>query len=298
LSRFRHVVALDSVAHRTTGRANLVLPAAAFAEGDGTLVNNEGRAQRFLQALIPVKPVQESWRWLGTWRNLDNVLHELANELPELAPIVQAAPLSDFRMAGEKIPREPHRYSGRTAILADISVHEPRPPDDPDSPLSFSMEGTPNQPPPALIPFFWSPGWNSIQSVNKFQTEIGGRLRGGPAGVRLIEPGAREPVFHHDIPEAFRRRTQEWLVIGLHHIFSSEELARFAPAVAELSNPPYIALNPEDATALGAMAELLGHRLPVRLEPHLPSGIAGILAGVPPFEGLDLPAWHKIARAA
>ena len=73
-------------------------------------------------------------------------------------------------------------------MLANITVHEPKPPEDFDSPLSFSMEGNPDQPPAALIPFFWSPGWNSIQAVNKYQSEIAGPLRGGPAGVRLIEP--------------------------------------------------------------------------------------------------------------
>jgi NADH-quinone oxidoreductase subunit G len=69
-------------------------------------------------------------------------------------------------MAGARIPREPHRSSGRTAMLANITVHEPKPPDDPDSPLVFSMEGNPDQPPAALQPFFWTPRWNSIQSVN------------------------------------------------------------------------------------------------------------------------------------
>jgi NADH-quinone oxidoreductase subunit G len=200
-------------------------------------------------------------------------------------------------MAGEKVPREPHRYSGRTAMLANISVHEPKPPDDRDSPLSFSMEGTPNQPPPALIPFFWSPGWNSIQAVNKFQAEIAGLLRGGPSGVRLIEPHPAETAFYHDIPEPFRPRSGEWLVIALHHIFSSEELARHAPAVFELSTSSYVALNSEDAAAIGSEAQLLGNRLPVRIAPHLPRGIAGLLVGVPPFEGLELPAWHRIARA-
>src|ERR1051326_5874526 len=296
-SKFRYVVALDCVNSHTTARADLVLPAAAFAEADGTLVNNEGRAQRFFQAFRPPEPIQESWRWLGPWRTLDDVLRALAEEFSTLAPAVQCAPLSGFRMAGEKIPREPHRYSGRTAMLADISVHEPKPPDDRDSPLSFSMEGTPNRPPPALIPFFCSPGWNSIQSVNKFQAEIAGLLRGGPSGVRLIEPHTAETVFYRDIPGPFQSQSGEWLVIALHHIFSSEELARYAPAVFELSTNSYVALNSEDAAAIGSEAELLGNRLPVRITPHLPKGVAGLLVGVPPFEGLELPAWHRIARA-
>ena len=59
-------------------------------------------------------------------------------------------------------------------MLANISVHEPEPPEDPDAPFSFSMEGYLGHPPPALIPRFWAPGWNSVQAVNKFQDEVGG----------------------------------------------------------------------------------------------------------------------------
>ena len=81
-------------------------------------------------------------------------------------------------------------------MLANIDVSEPKPPDDPDSPLAFSMEGTPDQPPAALIPFFWSPGWNSIQATNTYQKEVGGPLRGGDAGVRIFEPAAgQRPVL-------------------------------------------------------------------------------------------------------
>jgi NADH-quinone oxidoreductase subunit G len=53
------------------------------------------------------------------------------------------------------------------------------------------MEGSTLQPPPALIPNFWAPGWNSIQSLNKFQEEIGGPLTGGNPGARLIEPAGK-----------------------------------------------------------------------------------------------------------
>ncbi|HWR51100.1 MAG TPA: NADH-quinone oxidoreductase subunit NuoG [Bryobacteraceae bacterium] len=298
LAKFRHIVALDSLVNRTTARAHLVLPSAAFAEADGTLVNNEGRAQRFFQTYVAAAPIQESWRWLGAWEDLDDAVAAVASEIPALAGVAQAAPPQDFRIAGERVAREPHRYSGRTAMLANISVHEPKPPDDPDSPLAFSMEGTPTQPPSALIPFFWAPGWNSIQSVNKFQKEIAGELRAGPAGVRLIEPDSARPAFNGEIPAAFQPRSGEWLVIALYEIFGSEELARSAPAVAELSPLPYVALNPDDAGALGTEVELLGMRIPVRTAPQLPRGVAGVPVGVPPFEGIELPAWQKIARAS
>ncbi len=42
-----HVVAIDCLENRTTAKSSFVLPAGTFAESTGTLVNNEGRAQRF-----------------------------------------------------------------------------------------------------------------------------------------------------------------------------------------------------------------------------------------------------------
>ena len=295
LARFQHVVALDHLETATTEKAELVLPVATFAEGDGTLVSSEGRAQRFFEVFLPPEPIQESWRWLGSWETLDDVVAALAAGLPQLAAVTRAAPSADFRMAGAKVPREPHRYSGRTSMLANISVHEPKPPDDPDSPLSFSMEGNPDQPPSALLPFFWTPGWNSIQAVNKFQAEIGGPLRQGDPGVRVIERDGAEFRFFEQLPPPFETRKDEWLVVPLYHIFGSEELSRSAPAIAELSPEPYVALNPEDASSFGKEVELFGQRLPVKIATDLPKGLAGVPAGVAPFAGLDLPVWSRIS---
>jgi NADH-quinone oxidoreductase subunit G len=183
-----HIIALDCLENDTTAKAELLLPAGTFAESDGTLVSSEGRAQRFFQVFPSGDEVQESWRWLGEagWASLDDVLIALAREMPQLAAVVGAAPSSRFRIAGGKVPREPHRYSGRTAMDANVTVVEPKPPNDPDAALSYSMEGALLQPPGALQPFFWSPGWNSIQAVNRFQSEIGAALRGGDPGVRLF----------------------------------------------------------------------------------------------------------------
>ncbi len=146
------VVVLDHLANGTTAKATLLLPAATFAESDGTLVSNEGRAQRFFPVFAhpgsgerdePHGDGRESWRWLGdpAWSSLDDVLTALQEEIPQLAPAAKAAPLSKFRIAGAKIPREPHRYSGLTSMTANISVVEPKPPADPDSALAYSMEG-------------------------------------------------------------------------------------------------------------------------------------------------------------
>jgi NADH-quinone oxidoreductase subunit G len=296
LARFRHVLVLDCLENVTTAKAELLLPAATFAEADGSLVSSEGRVQRFFQALVPAAPVQESWRWLGSWEAIDEIIGALASALPQLAAVKQAAPPASFRMAGARIPREPHRYSGRTAMLANITVQEPKPPGDPDSSLSFSMEGSPDQPPSALQPFFWTPGWNSIQAVNKFQQEIAGPLRNGDAGVRILEPEAGRPPFFTQVPAAFQPRAEEWLLVPIHHIFGSEELSRFAPGIVQLSPEPYVVLNREDAARFGGEAELFGHRLTVTATADLPRGLAGVPVGLPPFAGLDLPMWSRISR--
>ena len=174
------------------------VPAASFAEATGTLVNMEGRAQRYFQNFDPAyydRTIEtlESWRWLGRIsggedesENLDDVLEALEAELTQFKGVARAAPGSKFRMHGMGLARAPHRQSGRTAARAIVFVHEPRSTKDADTALNFSMEGYSGagreDRPPELLPFAWAPGWNSPQAWNKFQTEVGGALRGGDPG--------------------------------------------------------------------------------------------------------------------
>ena len=314
LNSASQVVVLDHLQTRTSERASLVLPAATFAEADGTLVSSEGRAQRFYQVFVPDGDIQASWQWLldamaiakntaQPWEHIDDIVIAMAAAIPALAQVPRIAPGAAFRIAGEKVPREPHRYSGRTAIHANIDVHEPKPPDDLDTPLSFSMEGTPVQPPSALIPFFWSPGWNSIQATNFYQSEIAGPLRGGDPGVRLIEPARDATGKYFDrMPNVFARQSQEWLLVPLYHIFGSDELSFVSAGVAELAPKPYVALGAKDAAALGLRAgepvqiqlDGVAYRLPIVINEELPAGVAGLPVGVPPLTGVQLPAYSGL----
>jgi NADH-quinone oxidoreductase subunit G len=80
------------------------------------------------------------------------------------------------------------------------------------------------------------------------------------------------------------------------HIFGSEELSRFSPAIAQLAPEPYLALNRTGVEAYGKEAECLGQRVPVQLAAELPDGIAGVPMGAAPFVGLELPMRVTIAR--
>ena len=310
----RYVISMDFLENATTAAADLVLPAATFAESEGTLVNNESRAQRFFQVMEATEDVQGSWRWItelmslvkhdlaGKWQTIDNVIEALAKHDPLFDPLTRLAPPASFRIAGQKIPRQPHRYSGRTSMHAAIDVNEPKPPDDPDAPLSFSMEGYKGQPPSALITHYWAPGWNSVQSLNKFQGEVGGPLRDGDPGLRLINvQEGNAPAYFRDIPAAFAARQNEYLVLPLHHIYGSEELSRSAPAVAQLSPDPYLAMAPELAERLGMKQGQLVNlaldgtslRLPVRLLSSFLPGVVGLPAGYPGMPA-SLPVWGRL----
>ncbi len=96
-------------------------------------------------------------------------------------------PDAGFTFYNEKIARQTSRFSGRTAMNARQNVSEPEPPQDPDSPLKFSMEGYKGYPPAELIPYYWSPGWNSAQAINKYLKEPDGPVWDGNPGVRLFD---------------------------------------------------------------------------------------------------------------
>jgi NADH-quinone oxidoreductase subunit G len=312
LGTARHVVVIDHLLTETARRAEVLLPAATFAESSGTLISSEGRAQRFFDTFEPAGEVRASWRWLDElavalgrkqrWSSLDEALVAIGEDVPALARVVEAAPSSRFRATGQRVPRETHRASGRTAVLAQIRLHEQPPPVDRDSPLAHSMEGHPGQPPPPLQPFFWSPGWNSIQSLNRFQEEVGGPLRGGDSGVRVLSP-VPEAVYFATPPPPFAAVAGRWLVVPVYSLFGSEELSRLSPGIAERMSPPELALHPDDAGTLGVAAGgqvvlTMSDRtwpLALRVSTAVPRGVAGLSMVLPAVRGAVFPAWGTIA---
>ena len=245
-----HIVVLDHLHNATTNRANVLIPVGTFAEATGTLVNNEGRAQCFFQVFKPGNEfIKSGWKWLSIFKDLKSgksaghsilptpvdLMTDLVKLMPWFKGIDKVSPPPNFRIAGQKIPREPHRYSGRTAMLANINVNEPKPDEDPDSALSFTMEGYRGVPPPPLNPFYWSPGWNSVQSINKYQVETGGALKGGDPGVRLFSSNIslQTAITNYNIPRAFIPREGEWIILPLPHIFGSDELSLHTDGVAQ-----------------------------------------------------------------
>jgi NADH-quinone oxidoreductase subunit G len=296
LDTLSNLVVLDSLDTRTASRADLVFPAATFAESSGTFVNLETRAQRFYAALRPAADIAPSWRWLSEaavlagrtdmdWTHIDEVSEAAATgRLAGLADAISGA------SSERKIPRSSHRFSGRTAMYADRNIHEPKTPVDQETPLAWSMEGQLRDQPSDLLPFVWAPGWNSNQAVFKFQQEVGGAASGGDGGIRMITddavgtwaPASSKAAYAGPDPAP----ESAFSLIPVQLIFGSDELSARSPAIAERIPTAFVVLSPADANRLdvaaggGVRCAALDRTLEVRIEPAMRSGFAALAQGL------------------
>ncbi len=319
LRRRPRTIALATLEDRLTVQADVVLPAATWAESTGTFVSHEGRAQRFFSVLPPPGDARPAWRWLRDllerlgrkeahgWRTPDEVLAALEMDLPEFRGVTAAAPPAGWRKDGRKVARQPQRWSGRTAIDAGRTVYEPPPAPDPDSALAYSLEGLrPEESPAALRARVWSPGWNSVNGLHKFEQELEAVRPAASLGVRLLDA----PADSRELPAvaAPSRRAPadgEFTLVALHRIFGSDDLSMYAPGVAARAPEAFVGLNDEDAARLGVRAgdwlELwlpwMDARARCALVPSLVPGTAGLPVGLPGLPYISLPARARLARA-
>jgi len=306
LGRLGRLAVIDAWATRTSEKARLVLPAASWSESAGTFVSLEGRAQRFYAVQPPRGNRRSAWRWLaqagaGEWEDLEALDQELAEAHPGLAPMLALTPETPG-----PVPREPHRFSGRTALAAPAKMHEPKPPPDPDSPLAHSMEGLPPlRQPPALRCFPWQPGWDSHPGA--LIADPGAR---DDSGVRLFDhlkeenAPPTEPGQEAGSPSA-GATPGRWRVVPRYHIFGSEPVSARVPAIAARSPGPYVALGPFDAEALNLTPgtqlkvcwEGVEQVLPLVVVHGLAKGVAalpwGLVPWFPPKVEITLEPWRE-----
>lgn len=322
----KQLIVIDHQKTAVAEKANLILPAATFAEGDGTLVNQEGRVQRFFQVFDPAfydnreldengRPktgnlahlekrtaILESWKWLYSlnnqiykkqqtgWVKLDEVIAECVRVNPALAVMTDVAPDAMYRIKGQKLAREPHRYSGRTSMLANISVHEPQQPQDKDTAFTYSMDGYSS---PFIahqqVPFAWSPGWNSPQAWNKFQDEVGGSLKAGDPGIRLFEANNDQQLdYFLSVPAPFVASV-DLIIAPYYHLFGSEELSQRSDVIQQRMVDAYVVLNQAVADHFGLKSGMTASfscdgkqfKLPVKISERLADGLIGLPIGYP-----------------
>ena len=275
----QHLIVIDQFASSTSDQADVVIAAASMMETEGTLVNNEGRAQRYFSVLASSNTTRkDNWRLLvnlanrakakgNSSENLSrladcNVYDDLVGLLSEqggrFSDWGSVAPDASFRVAGMKIPRQSHRFSGRTSLYADEKVSENKQPVDEDSALSYSMEGSPVNRPAALNPLVWMPGWNSGEAIHKFQEEVNGPLKGGDPGLLLFEnKSATRQALRFASSEPVATATGPLddggvgvLAVAHARLFDGERLSAKSSALRQRAAHAVARINPETAGQL------------------------------------------------
>lgn len=303
------VIVLDHTFNETTEKADILFPVNTFSESQGTFVNHEGRAQRFYPVVPAKEHTKESWQWIKemmqlftknegkSWQKFDDVVNSMCSAIIDLSAI-KDIPNAGFRMFNEKIARQSHRYSGRTSMNAKTSVSEPAPPTDNDSPFTYSMEGYKGMPPAGLVPYYWSPGWNSVQASNKYLDEPGGNYKDGNSGVRLFAINISPEIsFFSDIPPAIKPENNEFFIEPLTLIFGSEPFSASGKAIQELVPEPFILMSRNDCKRFLLeddklyYVKLKGKVLKLKLKCNdvVPDGIVGISKGLPGMPFIEFP---------
>lgn len=252
LGAIKQLIAIDQLPTATTDAAQLVIASTSFAEQEASYVNYEGRAQLSYQVYRCASDARAAWTWLRSADNpahFEDLLRALADSVPVFSRLPSLLPDRAHYPNGLKVPRQPHRYSGRTAMNADVAVNEPRQAVDSESILNFSMEGASQLKDAYVLGAAWAPQWNSNQSISKFQAEVGGELRQTSGEVSLwVAPGTR-PGEYREVQggDANGKGLQ---AIRAQQIFGSDELTAMAAPIQSRMSGNYVALSAKDARHL------------------------------------------------
>lgn len=183
------MIVLDHTNNELTQVADIVLPVGSVSESNGHFVNFQGRLQRFSSVHIPIKPIMENWYWLSLLaKHLFNHKEVNFSRLTQLQSFfakhgepwalqILTCQNQQKNQANKGVARQTPRSSGRTAMIANQSVHEVKTylENSHNDAFNYSMEGD-NAGTSTNMPYTWSPAWNSNQSVLQHQQEVNGEL--------------------------------------------------------------------------------------------------------------------------
>jgi NADH-quinone oxidoreductase subunit G len=234
------------------------LPVSSVSECSGSELNYQGLIQSHLPATKPSGQCLPSWQWLvniakvrqhalGEIDNLGQLRDLLNADYPQLA--------SHFNQHHQtQLALQTPRASGRTAMLANQTVHEPKPFGETGALYKQSMEGTQaGQKSEFPLAYSWSPGWNSNQSNHKFRDEYRGDDIAEQEGSRGI--AASRPAQWFEWQAQWSQSTKaQWQILPLQKVFGSDSLSLHALPIAQLKVLAKMVMSPLDAEKLGFVA--------------------------------------------
>lgn len=188
-SHCNSMIVLDHSDNQLTELADIVLPVSTVSESEGHFVNYQSRLQAFYPVHIPVKPIMANWQYLVLLAK-SLFAHAEINfvSLKELHSFfakhgepwaLQVLTCEKNSQDNRRVARQTHRASGRTAMMANQSVHEVKTylegKNSKEEVFNYSMEGA-SAASSHSMPFTWAPAWNSNQAVFQYQQQVNGEL--------------------------------------------------------------------------------------------------------------------------
>lgn len=234
------------------------LPVACFSEVSGSMINYQGRLQSYYPASKTPGQSLAAWQWLVNIARLrqhplgavDN-LGELRTQIGKIIPSLAEHWCSETNKATLPLAMQPPRFSGRTAMLANQTVHEPKPFGESNAPYKQSMEGQlSGQSETQPIAFSWSPGWNSNQSNHKFKDEYRSHELSAQSALLTVEPVTQGCWFKWQ-PDWSRKTDATFKVLASYKVFGSDSLSLHSLPVQELMPSGQLSVNSKVAAKLG-----------------------------------------------
>ena len=244
------VVAVDTFLTESSQAADVVLPAAAFAERRGTTTNLEGRISSLGQKIVPRGVARPDWMIavelaarLGTdlgFENLEQIWDEIERVAPSHAGITRA-------LLANRQSRD-----GVCAPLVEVPVVRAGPP--PEAATDTSSGSTTGV--PAAVDPMADPGIDAVETQGVPATQVAAGPPVEPAAAAAAPEGVAKPAllsFAGEAPavplpplDAYSLR----LVSG-RTLYGHGTLVGHAPALAALAAPPQARANPSDLDRLG-----------------------------------------------
>ncbi|MGI8754723.1 MAG: molybdopterin oxidoreductase family protein, partial [Acidimicrobiales bacterium] len=265
------IIAVDTVLNDSSLNANVVLPAAGFAEVDGTTTNIEGRVSVVRQKVTPPGTARPDWMIAAElafrlggdlgFTSPGEIWDEIERVSPAHAGLTAGALLAeaDGLLAGRSTPEPARDRTGdvtpdgdRAAVHGEVAEHAAAASaaDDPgeaeahaaaaaeaQSDAVASGEDQPSE--PGDDPAEASHGGGA----NHGDEGDGAQRSGGPAMVAFV------PADHHyDAPalDAYSLR-----LVTVRRLYDQGTLVRQAPSLAALAAPSALGANPADLDRLG-----------------------------------------------
>lgn len=240
----------------SSSEKELSLPISSFSECSGSLLNYQSLVQSRYPATKPSGQCMPAWQWLVNIAKQRGQALGSIEDLGQLRDLLTAKHPSlknHFREHHSgKLAMQTPRVSGRTAMLANQTVHEPKPFAEDGADYKQSMEGiVAGHDSTKPLAYSWSPGWNSNQSNHKFKAEY------GHAKTKRAEPAvspSEKPYWFKWQSSWSSSSKANFKILPLYKVFGSDSLSIEAMAIAKLSSEACLYINPRQASELG-MAE-------------------------------------------